>query len=311
MDKKKKLLITGTGGFIFGNFIRQALFNKKPYVLSSIDRVKETHVLYNIYVNQDHAFYIADLRDNHTLNIIVKKEEPDIIIHGASENAPSSFVSCNVVGTQNVIDVCADNGCKLIYVSTDEVFGPQSSEKDPRWTENSPLKPVTPFAASKAAGELLVKAARGLNYNIVRLSNVYGMWQPQNKLIPKIVKSVLSETPFTMYGKGDELREWTHVYDVCSAIFQLVDNWTANEVYNVSSNQEFMNVEVFQMVCNVLGKGHNLLKFSEAKEKIASRYAMNADKIKSLGWKPNYAKLKEGLTDTCQWYVSNQFVLRM
>lgn len=313
--RKTKLMITGSGGFIFGNFIRQVFYAKKPYTISSIDRVRESHIVHNIYVNADHEFYIADVRDPHTLHVIFEKERPDIVIHGAAESCVDKsigstlpFTTSNVVGTQNIIDQCLAIDAKLIYMSTDEVYGALPNDKADPWSEDAPLNPRNTYSATKAAGELLVRAAartHGLRYNIVRASNNYGPWQTTEKLIPRIIDRVLNDQEVPIYGKGDQIRDWIHVYDTCSAIFSVIDKGVDGEVYNITSKQEFMNLEVAQIVCNTLGKGHNLLKHVEDRLGHDFRYAMTNDKIKSLGWKPEL-KFREGIAQTCQWYVSNK-----
>ena len=161
----KKILITGTGGFIFSNFIRKAVFEKHPYNFISVDKVTKTSVLNNIYQNKHHTFYFGDVADTHFINTLFEYEKPDIVIHGAAESSvdaslkdPNVFIKSNVLGTQVIVNACVKwNVERLIYVSTDEVYGQLKSESEPSWTENSPLDPRNPYSASKAAGELVVK----------------------------------------------------------------------------------------------------------------------------------------------------------
>lgn len=320
MGKKKKVLVTGSGGFIFGNFIRQVFYAKMPYTISSIDRVRESHIIHNIYVNQDHQFYIADIRDPHTLHVIFEKERPDVVIHGAAESCVDKsiyttlpFTTSNVVGTQNIIDQCLAVNAKLVYTSTDEVYGALPNDQVSPWTEESPLNPKNTYSATKAAGELLVQAAantHGLRYNIVRASNNYGPWQTTEKLIPRIIEKVMTGNEIPIYGKGDQIRDWIHVYDTCAALFKVIDNGVNGEIYNITAKQEFTNLEVAQIVCNTLGKGHELLKHVEDRQGHDFRYAMTNDKIKSLGWVPEF-KFRDGISQTCQWYVSNKFALQL
>lgn len=319
MAKRKRIMITGSGGFIFGNFIRQVFYSKIPYTISSIDRVRDSHIIHNIYVNQDHQFYIADVRDPHTLRVIFEKERPDIVIHGAAESCTDKgidtsipFTTSNVVGTQNIIDQCLAANAKLIYMSTDEVYGALSNDQIPPWTEESPLNPRNIYSATKAAGELLVRAAQtqGLKFNIVRASNNYGPWQTTEKLIPRIIERILTGREIPIYGKGDQIRDWIHVYDTCSAIFKVIDAGVNGEIYNVTAKQEFTNLEVAQIICNTLEKGHELLKHVDDRPGHDFRYAMTNNKIMDLGWKPGF-KFREGIEQTCQWYVSNKFALSL
>jgi len=315
MAKKRRVLITGSGGFIMGNFIRQAFYLQMPYIISSIDRVRDSHIIHNIYVNTDHEFYVADIRDAHTIHVIFEKERPDIVIHGADESRDyESMASSNVVGTQNIIDECQKINAKMIYVSTDRVYGDLKSENDPSYKESDSIDPHGTFAGTKAAGELLVKAAtfnklsKDIKYNIVRLSDNYGPWQMANSLIPKVIDCIFDDKNIEINNSGLHTREWTHVFDTCSAIFSIIDNGIDGEIYNITSKQEFSNLEVVQIICNTLGKGHNLIKHVESG--FNSRYSMSNDKIKELGWSPQF-KFRDGITQTCQWYLNNKYVLKM
>lgn len=313
MAKKKRILITGSGGFVLGNFIRQAFYAKKPYSISSIDRVQDSHIIHNIYVNADHSFHIADIRDPHTLHVIFQKERPDVVIHGAAETgrASSTLSANNVVGTQNIINECLDLGAKLIYISSGEVCGPLGLLDDPHG-ENAPINPWGLLAATKAAGELLVKAANkshGLKYNIVRLSNNYGPWQSPDKFIPSIISSILNDAPILIHGQGNQLRDWIHVHDSCSALFSILDSGVDGEIYNVTAKQEFMNLEVAQIICNTLEKGHNLLKHVEDRPENTYRFAMSNDQMKNLGWNPQF-KFRDGIQRTCQWCITNKWWLK-
>jgi dTDP-glucose 4,6-dehydratase len=323
----KKVLVTGTCGFIFGNFIRKAIYDqnqKKPqdrqYSFVSVDRVT-ANAINSMYWNNNHPFYPADIRDQHVLDVIFQREQPDIVIHGAAETFvdtslkdPNSFVTSNVLGTQAVINSCLKYKVKkLIYISTDEVYGQLTSESDAAWTEESPLNPRNPYSATKAAGELLVRAAHqthGLIYNITRSSNCYGPRQLPEKLVPKAIKCVLDGQKIPLYGQGQQIRDWTYVADNCTAIMTILDKGAPNEVYNISANQEFTNVETINLVCNAMTKGHELISFiPDPRGGHDFRYSINTSKIRELGWKPTY-KFKEGIRDTVQWYLDNQWFLK-
>src|SRR5574338_997159 len=275
----KKVLVTGTCGFIFGNFIRKAIYDQnqkrpqdKEYTFSSIDLV--AYAGNSMYWNKNHTFYPAYIRDQHIIDTIFQFEKPDIVIHGAAESFvdtslsdPNAFVTSNVLGTQVIVNACVKYGVeRLIYISTDEVYGQLTSEHDAAWTEDSPLNPRNPYSATKAAGELMVKAAHqshGLIYNITRSSNNYGPRQTPEKLIPKAIKCVVEGQKIPIYGKGLQIRDWTHVFDNCDALVTVLNSGKPNEVYNISANQEFPNIEVIQKICNAMGKGHDLISFIE------------------------------------------------
>jgi dTDP-glucose 4,6-dehydratase len=319
MDKKK-ILVTGSCGFIFGNFVRKAVYDKQPYRLISLDRVS-LNSINSMYWNKNHTFHIADIRDQHVIDTIFQFEKPDIVVHGAAESFvdnslkdPNSFVTSNILGTQVIINACIKSKVeKLIYISTDEVYGQLTSESDPSWKEDAPLNPRNPYSASKAAGELLVKSAYesfGLKYNITRSSNNYGPRQYAEKLLPKTIKCILENKPIPIYGQGLQIRDWTHVYDNCSALFKIINSGKDNEIYNISANQEFTNIEVIHEICNVMNKGHELISFIEDPRKSHDfRYSVDISKIKELGWKPT-TKFKDGIVDTVNWYDNNQWFLK-
>jgi dTDP-glucose 4,6-dehydratase len=315
----KKILITGSCGFIFSNFLRKAVYEKQPYKLVSVDMVN-TNATNSMYWNKNHIFHVADIRDQHIMETIFKFEKPDIVIHGAAETFvdfsltnPNSFVTSNVLGTQVIINCCVKYGVeRLIYISTDEVYGQLTSELDPAWTETSPLNPRNPYSATKASGELLVKAAHqsyGLIYNITRSSNNYGPYQTPEKLIPKAIRCILKEQKIPIYGQGLQIRDWTHVYDNCGALFTILEKGQPNEAYNISANQEMTNIEVIQKICNTLGKGHDLISFiDDPRTGHDFRYSVDTSKLRELGWKPNF-KFKDGIISTVDWYVTNQWIL--
>jgi dTDP-glucose 4,6-dehydratase len=265
-----------------------------------------------MYWNKNHIFYVADIRDQHVMDTIFQIEKPDIVLHGAAEtfvdyslSDPNSFVTSNVLGTQIIVNSCVKYKVdKLIYVSTDEVYGQLTSESDSSWTEACSLNPRNPYAATKAAGELLVKAAHesfGLKYNITRSSNNYGPRQTTEKLIPKTIKCILQGKKIPVYGKGLQVRDWTHVYDNCSAIFNIINNGIDNETYNIAANQEFSNIEVIHKICKVIDKGYDLIEHIDDPRGNGHdfRYSVNPTKIKN-----------EGIDQCVNWYLMNQWMFK-
>jgi dTDP-glucose 4,6-dehydratase len=318
---KKKVLVTGALGFIFSNFIRKAVYEKQPYSFITLDKAVLPGALNNTYVNKSLSNnYIADITDEHIINRIFELEQPDIIIHGAAEtfvdyslSDPNKFIKSNVLGTQVLLNASMKYGVeKFIYVSTDEVYGHLENDSAPSWTEDAVLNPRNPYSASKAAGELLVKAAsqsHGLIYNITRSSNNYGPRQTAEKLIPKVIKCIQSGEKIPVYGQGAQIRDWTHVFDNCAGVLAVLNKGEPNEVYNIAANQEFTNIEVVNMICNVMSKGHDLISFVKDRPGHDFRYSIDASKIKKLGWSTQY-KFKDGLAETVDWYTSNQWFLR-
>lgn len=310
------LLCSGAGGFIISNFVRRAIYNKFNYDLASIDKVQKGKALDNFYVNKNHRFYIGDVSDAHFVNVIFEIEKPDIVLHGSAsthvDNSITdacSFIKDNVMGTQVIIDACVKWGVKkLVYTSTDEVYGHLTNENEPSWTEESPTTPRNPYSASKLAGELLIKAAaetHGLKYNITRSCNNYGPRQTADKLIPKIIKNILNEEKVPIYGKGLNVRDWIHVNDNCDALMKIISEGKDNEIYNISAGQEFSNIEVFQEICNTLDKGWNLIEFTQDRKGHDYRYSVDSTKLRNLGWKPE-VKFKDGIKSVVDWYSKNK-----
>jgi dTDP-glucose 4,6-dehydratase len=317
---KQKVLITGTGGFIFSNFVRKFIYEDKPYEFISIDKITKSSILNNIYPNKNHEFYIGDITDEHFINVIFEYKRPDIIVHGAAETfvddalkEPNKFIQANVLGTQVLLNASVKWGIKrFIYASTDEVYGQLEKETDPLWTETSKLNPRNPYSASKAAGELLVQAmgsSFGLNYSITRSCNNYGPRQTSEKFIPKVIKCIFENKKIPVYGQGLQMRDWLHVFDSSAAIMKVMEDGKDREVYNISANQEFSNIEVVHEICNVMGKGHDLIEFVKDRPGHDFRYGIDSSKIRDLGWKPNF-KFKSGLAQAVEWYSNNQWFLK-
>jgi len=309
-----KLLITGTAGFCMNNLVRRAINDKQPYSFVSIDRINSDSNV--IYSNKNHIFHIADITDAHIMDKIFQFEAPDVVIHGADESNmsnTSSAISSNVLGTQIIIDNCLKYKVKkLIFISTDKVYGQLLTETAAPWKETDPTNPRNLYGASKTAGELLVKTAyqeHGLIYNIVRLSNMYGPRQSPHRLVAKAIKNILENQKLPLYGSGLNMREWTHLFDACTAILTVLNKGLPNETYNISSNQEYTNIEVVQEICNVLESGHGLAEETEIRINPDFRRSMDSSKIKELGWKPSY-KFKESIADVCNWYKMNQWFLK-
>lgn len=317
----KKVLVTGSCGFIFSNFVRKALYSRPDIDLICVDKVVNPKTLHNVYFNKRSNFYIADVADQQIMDIIFQKERPDIVIHGAAESSvdfsikdPLPFIHSNVMGTQVITDACVKYGVeKLIYISTDEVYGHLTSETEPAWLETANLAPRNPYSASKAAGEFIVQAAsatHGLQYNITRCCNNFGPRQlTLHNLIPKTIGCILAKKPIPIHGQGTQLREWIFVDDNCNAILNIMDSAPPNEIYNISAGYETTVLEIVNDVCNIMESGHDLISFVEDRKGQDRRYSVNTNKIKSIGWKPT-VRYKEGLNVCINWYCRNEWVFK-
>lgn len=301
-------MILGSGGCLFSNFIRKAIYDKISYEIVSVDKVKKTSVLNNLYANSNHKFYIADIADKHVMNVIFEFERPDIVIHGADENDCFDLINSNIAGTYNIVDLCKKwNIEKLIYISSYEVYG-QLKNEDLPWKEDSLLDPNNFYAASKASAELFIKAS-DIDYNIIRLSNNYGPRQSVDKFIPKVINNILQNKNVSIYGLGNQTRDFIHVQDNCNAIVSVLLNGKNKEIYNVGGF-EFSIIETFHQICNSLEKGHELLEFVEPPKNNIFRRASDNSKIKELGWKPIF-KFKDGINSSVKWYLNNKWFLSL
>lgn len=320
MTSRKKVLVTGSCGFIAGNFIRKSLYEKQPYTFASIDKISRKQYLNTVYANKNHQFYLGDITDAHMVDCVFSLEQPEIVVHFAAEthvdnsiNSAEAFLTANVIGTQRLIDACLKHNAMLVFISTDEVYGSLSTEDDASWTEKSPMNPRNPYSASKASAEMLVRAAgttHGLRYIITRSSNNYGPRQTSEKLIPKIIKSIINDEPIPMYGDGRQMRDWTHVFDNCAALLAVLEHGQVGETYNISANQEFTNLEVIHEICKVMEKGLDLIKSVPDRPGHDFRYSVDTTKVRSLGWKPNI-KFRNGIYQTVEWFMSNKYYLNL
>jgi dTDP-glucose 4,6-dehydratase len=317
---KTKLLVTGSGGFIFSNFVRYVLKNSKSYEIVSIDKCLLPQTINTLYSNKSHKFYIGDIADKHFVNTIFEIERPDFVINGAASSFvddaikdATDFIYNNIMGTQVIIDACLKwKVNKLLQISTDETLGQLTDENAPSWTEDAPLNPRNAYSASKASAELLVRAAsetHGLKYNITRSCNNYGPRQPRRNLIPVIIANIIEKKPVPIYGQGMQIRDWIHVQDNCSAILKVLESAPDNETYNISAKQEFTNIEVFHEITKAMGQGYDLLTFVEDRKGHDFRYSIDNKKILELGWKPEWKFKSEGIQHTVDWMTANYWWL--
>jgi dTDP-glucose 4,6-dehydratase len=311
------ILVTGGSGFIGRNFIEYML-NKYPTYhfvnydiltyAGNIDNVKEFEH------EENYSFVQGDINNKELLCYVIKKQRIDTIINFAAESHvdrsisnPDIFVKTNVLGTQVLLDVARTlNIEKYIQISTDEVYG--SLGEEGLFTELSPLSPNSPYSATKASADLLVRAyyeTYHLNVNITRCSNNYGPFQFPEKLIPLMVNNSLNNKKLPVYGHGNNIRDWLHVYDHCSAIDLVLHGGKPGEVYNIGGNNEKKNIDVVKEILSYLNKPIDLIEYIKDRPGHDQRYAIDATKIKrDLGWGPVYS-FKSGLYETINWYVQN------
>jgi len=315
-----KILVTGGAGFIGSNFIRYMLARHPDYEIINLDKLTYAGNLENLKDAEAigrYGFIKGDICDKELL----EKIGFDAIIHFAAESHvdrsildSSPFVLTNVIGTQNLLDAARSRGCRMVHVSTDEVYG---SLESGLFTEGSPLTPNSPYAASKASSDLFARAYHetfGLDVTITRCSNNYGPFQFPEKLIPLVILNALEGKPVPVYGDGKNVRDWIHVLDHCRAVDLVFHGGKAGEVYNIGGRNEQRNIDIVRKILEDVaaktgadaGSMLGLLTFVKDRPGHDRRYAIDPSKMElELGWKAE-TDFAAGLSGTVDWYLSNR-----
>ncbi len=311
--KLPKILVTGAAGFIGSAFVRQLV--EKGYRVAVIDNLTYAADLKRLAcVKNEIKFFKADIADTKAVESILKKFNPEIVINFAAETHVDrsirdvrAFLRTNIIGTQVLLDISKKLRVKkFIQVSTDEVYG---EIKKGSFSEKSPLRPNSPYAASKAAADLLIKSyIRTYDFPaiIVRPCNNYGIWQYPEKLIPLAILKIFRHELIPIYARGKNVREWLYVEDCAKGIFKIMQKGKIGEVYNLGSSQERQNLEVINLLLKTLKADKNSIKFVKDRPGHDLRYKLNRSKMrKEIGWFPEI-KLKEGLRLTVKWAKDNK-----
>lgn len=316
-----KILITGGAGFIGGNFCHYML-EKHPedeYVcLDALTYAGNMETLADIIDKPNFKFVKGNICDKALVEKLFEDEKFDIVINFAAESHvdrsienPKLFLESNIIGVQTLMDACRKYGIKRYHqVSTDEVYGDLPLDRpDLFFHEDTPIHTSSPYSASKASADLLVQAYHRtfkLPVTISRCSNNYGAYQFPEKLIPLIIKKAQNDEPLPIYGKGENVRDWLHVLDHCSAIDLIVRNGKVGEVYNIGGHNERTNLEVVKTILKVLGKPESLITYVTDRPGHDRRYAIDPSKMENeLGWKPVYT-FDTGIVETIKWNVENK-----
>lgn len=316
---KKKILVTGGAGFIGGNFIQYMVKKYPDYAIYNIDQLTYAGDLtkhHEIEKKGNYHFIKADISNREAIFSLFQKEKFDYIVHFAAESHvdrsitdPDIFIKTNVLGTQVLLEGAKEIEVeKFVHISTDEVYGELDFDPTVYFTEATPLQPNSPYSASKASSDFLVRAyyeTFGLPINITRCSNNYGPYHFPEKLIPLTISRVLNEEKVPVYGDGKNIRDWLHVIDHCSAIDLVLHKGTNGEVYNVGGHNERTNLEVVKTIIKKLGKSEDLIEFVSDRLGHDKRYAIDPSKIMELGWEPTY-NFETGIDQTIQWYLDNE-----
>lgn len=330
----KSMLVTGGAGFIGANFVRYMLQNDQQVRVVNLDMLTYAGSLENLRDLPDvsrHTFVCGDICDREVVGRLMKDHAVDTIVHFAAEShvdrsivGPSAFVQTNVVGTFNLLDTAKKvwledkilplDQVRFHHISTDEVFGSLSPD-DPPFSETTPYAPRSPYAASKASSDHLVRAYQhtfGLPVTITNCSNNYGPYQFPEKLIPLMIVNALEGRPLPVYGDGQQIRDWLHVEDHCEAICHTLQNGRVGETYLVGGDNQTRNLDLVQTLCGIMDEVRpaaaphsNLIQFVPDRPGHDRRYAIDASKIHSeLGWSPRH-DLRTGLRKTILWYLDH------
>jgi dTDP-glucose 4,6-dehydratase len=313
----KRILVTGGCGFIGSNFIRLELDLDPQLSIVNVDKLTyagNPENLADLIDNPRYQFVRADICDRATIEALLNPGDMDAVVNFAAESHvdrsildSAPFVQTNIVGTQTLLDCCrAHKIPRYVQVSTDEVYG--SLGADGKFTEETPLSPNSPYSASKAAADLLVRACFhtfGFPAITTRCSNNYGPYQFPEKLIPLFISHALQDLSLPVYGTGMNVRDWIHVTDHCRGIDAALRKGNLGEVYNFGGNCELTNLELTHSLLDVLGKPRSLIKFVTDRPGHDHRYAIDAGKAKrELGWEPRM-NFRDALKQTVDWYLGH------
>ena len=328
----KNILVTGGAGFIGSNFIHYMLKKHDDINLVNIDLLTYAGNLDNLVEVSDdkrYTFVRGDIHDRALVEELFDKYQFDTVVNFAAESHvdrsitdPDIFLITNVLGTQTLLDVAKNHwkldpndkysrefkeGVKYLQVSTDEVYGALGATG--LFTEKTPLAPNSPYSASKASADFVVRAysqTYGMPVNITRCSNNYGPYQFPEKLIPLMINNCLAEKNLPVYGDGMQIRDWLYVEDHCAAITTVLEKGVLGEVYNVGGNNEKANIEIVKLIIGSTGKSEELIVHVKDRPGHDRRYAIDNTKITTeLGWAPAYT-FETGMASTIEWYLSHK-----
>ena len=327
----KSVLVTGGAGFIGSNFVNLMVKKHPNWRIVNLDALTYAGNIENLTAVKDaenHLFVKGDITDRALVKSLFDRYQFDFVVNFAAESHvdrsikdPEIFLLTNILGTQCLLDNAKEswqtgkdqNGyptyredVKYLQVSTDEVYG--ALGKTGMFTETTPMAPNSPYSASKASADMVVRAySKTFQFpaNITRCSNNYGPYQFPEKLIPLMIGNALDGKSLPVYGDGMQIRDWLHVHDHCYAIETVLLSGKLGEVYNIGGNNEKANIEIIKLILSILGKSENLITYVEDRLGHDRRYAIDNTKITTeLGWKPSYT-FENGIKETIDWYLSH------
>ena len=309
------ILVTGGCGFIGSHFLRYMMdtYTKDSFIcLDALTYAGNKNNIADFLHGSRLTMVEGNIRDASFVDTLFVTYKPDMVVHFAAEThvdrsitSPQVFLETNVIGTGILLDACLRHGIERFHhVSTDEVYGTLPLQGGSPFTEQSPLLPSSPYAASKASSDLLVLSyykTYGLPITISRCSNNYGTHQYPEKLIPLMIQRALQDAPLPVYGDGLNVRDWIHVLDHCRAIDCILHKGRVGEVYNIGGAEEIANIDLVKRILDILDKPYELITYVNDRLGHDLRYAVDSSKVQSLGWKTEYA-MEDTLTGIVEWY---------
>ncbi len=318
-----RILLTGGAGFIGSNFVRFVLRERPDYAIVNLDALTYSGNPENLSDLEGHdryRFVHGNILDMDLATELIR--ECDAVVHMAAESHVDRsiidarpFIESNVLGTQTLLDALRradpDNTKRFVHVSTDEVFGDLPLDQpDLKFNENTPFAPSSPYSASKAASDMIVRAYHhtfGINACITNCSNNFGPYQFPEKVIPLFVTNLIEGKKVPLYGDGKNVRDWLHVEDHCEAVLTVLEKGRTGETYCIGGNNERSNLELTHAILQIMGKDESSIEYVTDRLGHDRRYAIDASKIKhELGWEPTRSAWPDALENTVRWYVDNE-----
>jgi dTDP-glucose 4,6-dehydratase len=313
-----KILVTGGSGFIGSNYIHYVLEHHPRFFVVNLDKLtyaSNKNNLRDLENLPNYQFIHGDICSKEIVDLVVKG--CDAVVNFAAEShvdrsieSPDAFIQTNIVGTEVLLDACVKHNKRFHHISTDEVFGSLPLEGNKLFYEDTNYDPSSPYSASKASSDHLVRAYHrtyGLETTITNCSNNYGRFQYPEKLIPKTIIHAIEDKKIPVYGNGKNVRDWVHVEDHCFAIDKVLHEGMIGETYLVGGNAEETNLNIVKAILKLLDKSEDLIEYVEDRKGHDLRYGIDSSKIeKDLSWFRRY-NLKSGLKDTVNWYKKNQY----